>query len=136
MRNQVRRIRGTIPGIQANARNLRRHSTPAETLLWESLRGRRLAGLRFRRQHPVGRFILDFYCPSCNLVIEVDGGIHTQQVDQDEFRDEHVAQFGYRVLRVRSEEVINDLPGVLDRILAAAIATGHDPNDHDRRPDR
>ena len=126
----MRPIRGTTPGIRANARELRRNPTPAEAILWEAIRGRRLGGLRFRRQHQVGRFIFDFYCPSCNLVVEVDGGVHEHQADQDAFRDEHVAQYGYHVIRVGNEEVYAHPPAVLERILTTALQLGHDPSTH------
>ena len=71
-----KRIRGTTPEIEQAARKLRNNLTTAEALLWSALRNKQLAGLRFRCQHPVGNFILDFYCPSLKLVIEVDGRIH------------------------------------------------------------
>jgi very-short-patch-repair endonuclease len=80
----------------------------------------RLGGLRFRSQHPVGAFVLDFYCPSCKLVVEVDGVVHDQQVEYDEARTEHLNGYGYRVIRFRNEEVLHELPSVLERILAAA----------------
>ena len=132
----MRHIRGTTPGVQANARELRRHPTPAEAILWEAIRGRRLGGLRFRQQHPAGRFIFDFYCPSCKLAVEVDGGVHEHQPDQDAFRDEHVAAYGYHVVRIRNEEVYADLPAVLEQILTTALRLGHDPNIHGVRKRR
>jgi very-short-patch-repair endonuclease len=70
------RIRGTTPEIEAAAIELRKKLTPSEKQLWQALRGGKLGGFKFRRQHPVGRFILDFYCPVCKLVIELDGAIH------------------------------------------------------------
>jgi very-short-patch-repair endonuclease len=97
--------------------------TEAERVLWEALRGRRLAGLRFRRQHPVGRFILDFYCPIAKLCVEVDGGIHDLQAEQDAERSAALAAGGYRVVRVRNEEVLQDLPSALARIEAATRPT-------------
>lgn len=78
------RIRGTTKEIEEAARLLRQQLTPAEAKLWEALRGHQLKGLKFRCQHPIGRFIVDFYCPSLKLVIEVDGSIHTQQQDYDQ----------------------------------------------------
>jgi len=114
------RIRGTTRGVEAGARELRKNPTRAERALWEALRGRRLNGLRFRQQHPVGPFALDFYCPSAKLVVEVDGGVHGEQRDQDAYRDDHLASYGYRVLRVRNGEVMGDLPSVLARIAERA----------------
>ena len=94
-------------------------------MLWEALRGRRLNGLRFRQQHPVGPFALDFCCPAVKLAVELDGGVHAEQRDQDAFWDQHVVAYGYHVLRFRNEEVMSDLPSVLQRIAAAALSLGH-----------
>ena len=116
------RIRGTTPQTEEAARRLRQQLTPAEDKLWSALRGRQLVGLKFRCQHPVGRFIVDFYCPSCKLVIEVDGDIHTQRKAYDEARTEQLQSFGYRVLRFTNEEVLNDLQTVLTCIVQTAEA--------------
>lgn len=114
------RIRGTIPQTEQAARYLRQLLTPAETHLWNALRCRQLAKLKFRSQHPVGRFIVDFYCPSCKLIIEVDGGIHTQQKAYDEARTKQLQSFGYRVLRFSNEEVLHNLATVLTCIVQTA----------------
>lgn len=116
------RIRGTTQETEQAARLLRQHLTPAEARLWSALNRRQLAGLKFRCQHPVGRFIVDFYCPSCKLVIEVDGDIHWQQKAYDEARTEQLQSFGYQVLRFTNEEVLNDLQTVLAHILETAKA--------------
>jgi very-short-patch-repair endonuclease len=99
---------------------MRRNMTPAEKKLWEALRGKQLGGLKFRAQHPVGPFILDFYCPACKLVVELDGGVHEGQAAHDEARTGQLNDYGYKVIRFRNEEVLGDLPSVLERILAAA----------------
>ena len=118
-----RRIRGTTPEIEQAARKLRKNLTPAEALLWSGLKNKQLEGLRFRRQHPVGNFILDFYCPSCKLVIEVDGEIHDRpfQIERDRARTAKLEEYGYRVLRFSNERVMNDLPQVLAEIKAAVL---------------
>jgi very-short-patch-repair endonuclease len=118
------------------ARQLRSDPTPAEQRLWDALRDRRLAGLKFRFQHPVGRFILDFYCPSEQLVIEVDGASHDGRAAHDQARTQVLSTFGYRVLRVRNEEVLSDLPAVLSRIIAATRLTPPEspPNPDDPVP--
>lgn len=103
------RIRGTTQQTEQAARRLRQHLTPTEVQLWSALRCRQLAGLKFRCQHPVGRFIVDFYCPSCKLIIEVDGDIHAQQKAYDEARTEQLQSFGYQVLRFANEEVLSNL---------------------------
>jgi len=113
------RIRGTTRQVEQAARRLRQQLTLAETILWAALKGRQLNGLKFRCQHPVGRFIVDFYCPSRKLVIEIDGGSHVQQKAYDQARTEHLESFGYRVLRFQNEEVLNNLATVLSRIAEA-----------------
>jgi very-short-patch-repair endonuclease len=112
----VRRIRGTSPTNEAAARFLRRNPTPAEYALWQHLRDGRLGGLRFRRQHPLGMFILDFVCLDHKLVIELDGSSHDEREGYDEARTERLAAFGYRVIRFRNEDVMSDLPHVLTTI--------------------
>lgn len=117
----TRRIRGTIPGLEEAAWRLRQNLTPAEARLWRSLRNRQLEGLRFRCQHPVGRFILDFYCPSQKLAIEVDGSVHDEQVEYDAVRTKQLEAYGYRVLRFTNEAVMGDLDGVLEEIRRAVL---------------
>ena len=90
--------------------------TPAEEHLWSALKNKQLEGLRFRRQHPVGNFILDFYCPSCKLVIEVDGEVHSDRLDYDDARTDKLGEYGYKVLRFSNERIINDLSQVLAEI--------------------
>ncbi|MBE9179889.1 DUF559 domain-containing protein [Oculatella sp. LEGE 06141] len=114
------RIRGTTPDIVAAARRLRQNLTPAEQTLWQALKKRQLGGLRFRCQHPISSFIVDFYCPERRMAIELDGGIHHQQLDYDAARTEQLNQFGFRVLRFRNEEVMTDLDRVLHQILEAS----------------
>ncbi|BAU65773.1 hypothetical protein STA3757_31640 [Stanieria sp. NIES-3757] len=116
------RIRGTTPEIEQAAQKLRRNLTPAEARLWSELRNKQLDGLRFRCQHPVGSFILDFYCPSCKLVVEVDGEVHACQAEYDDARTAKLAEYGYKVLRFSNEQVINDLPTVLAEIRRVAFA--------------
>lgn len=96
--------------------------TPAERTLWQALKGKKLAGLKFRAQHSVGPFILDFYCPARKLVVEVDGDIHATQADYDKAREQQLNEFNYRVIRFQNEEIMKDLSSVLTRILEAANA--------------
>ena len=116
------RIRGTTPEIEAAARNLRQNMTPAEQVLWEALKGRQVAGLKFRCQHPVGPFILDFYCPARKLAVEVDGGVHDGQAEYDEARTQQLNDYGYQVLRFRNDEVLNALDSVLERVRQVALS--------------
>lgn len=114
------RVRGVSQEVLQVAQEMRRALTPAELRLWNALRGKQLAGLRFRCQHPVGPFILDFYCAALRLVVEVDGPIHSdpEQRTRDAARTERLEAYGYRVLRFSSEAVLEDLAGVLERIAA------------------
>jgi very-short-patch-repair endonuclease len=114
------RIRGSTPEIELNARNLRQNLTPAEQILWQHLRNRKLHGLKFRRQHPIGRFIVDFYCPESRLIVELDGEIHDRQFEYDTARTEQLQAYGDRVLRFQNQEVLDRLSSVLDEILRVA----------------
>jgi very-short-patch-repair endonuclease len=115
-------IRGTTAEVRANAKALRWNLTLAERVLWEALKERRLDGLRFRCQHPVGPFVLDFWCPARKLAVEVTSGVYdrSDQAEYDEARTAQLELFGYRVVRVRNEEVLTDLASVLARIVEAA----------------
>ncbi len=104
------------PRIKHQAKNLRKEMTPAEQKLWQHLRNRRLFELKFRRQHPVGRFILDFYCHEYLLIVEVDGGIHELQTERDQLWTKWLQQQGYKVMRFKNEDVIFNIKGVLTEI--------------------
>jgi adenine-specific DNA-methyltransferase len=98
------------------ARDLRRRQTDTEERLWQAVRNRQLAGARFKRQQPVGPFVVDFFCPKACLVVEVDGAVHDAQQEYDAERDVILEQAGYRILRVTADEVERDLASVLSRI--------------------
>ncbi len=102
------------------ARNLRQRSTDAERLLWRHLRDRQLAGLKFRRQHPLGNFIVDFVCVEHQLVIELDGGQHATQQQEDAHREAFLMGLGYRILRFWNNEVLGNTEGVLEAIVKTA----------------
>ena len=120
MEGNWKRRREITPELQQAAWRLRNRLTPAEEALWEALRDKQLAGLKFRRQHPVEQFILDFYCPRFKLVVELDGSVHETRSEEDVARTEHLNAFGYRVIRFRNEEVLENLLNVLKRIADAA----------------
>jgi very-short-patch-repair endonuclease len=105
-------------GTRDRARQLRREPTEAEKSLWHALRDRRLAGRRFRRQHPVPPCIVDFACPAARLVVEVDGGQHAGSRG-DARRDAFLIGQGWKVLRFWNNDVLGNLPAVLDRIVAS-----------------
>lgn len=117
--------RGQTSAIIVNqARALRREQTAAEKRLWSAVRNRQLAGLKFRRQHPYGQFILDMFCVERQLAVEVDGGIHLKpkQAARDEARSEYLALYGIRVVRFTNEEIDSNLPDVLRKIVDAAAS--------------
>jgi very-short-patch-repair endonuclease len=104
----------------AFARDLRQRQTPAERRLWQALRDRRLCGLKFRRQVPLGRYTVDFYCAEARLIVEADGGGHGGAGDT--CRDAALRQAGFTVLRLWNTDITTNLTGVLDLILSHARA--------------
>jgi very-short-patch-repair endonuclease len=103
------------------ARNLRARETLVEDILWEELRGRRLGGMKFRRQHPIGAFVVDFCCTERRLAIELDGGVHAEQQDRDAEREAILATAGYRVVRFPNQSIRENLPSVLEAIRLAVL---------------
>ena len=95
------------------ARLLRKKSTPAEEKLWQYLRNKRFKSLKFRRQYPIGPYIVDFVCLNQKLIIELDGSQHLEQVIYDAERTNYLEHFGFRVLRFWNNEVFEQLPSVL-----------------------
>jgi very-short-patch-repair endonuclease len=106
----------------ARSKELRREMTAEEKILWHRLRLNRLHGLHFRRQQVIDGFIVDFYCHSAGVVVEVDGAVHQGQRDYDDERDQILSRSGLRVLRFSNAEVTRDLRSVLVQI---ATACGH-----------
>jgi len=101
----------------SRARSLRSSHTEVESLLWTHLRARRLSGFKFRRQVPVGGYVVDFVCIEANLVVEVDGAQHADRIDFDTQRSAVLAKSGFRVLRFWNNEVLQRLNDVLAEIL-------------------
>ena len=102
-----------------NAKNLRHNMTKEEVKLWNKLKNRQLLNLKFRRQVPIGKYIVDFFCIEKNLIIELDGGQHNElkNIEYDESRTEYLKQKGYKVLRFWNNEVWNNFSDVIDRII-------------------
>ncbi|XSG77632.1 endonuclease domain-containing protein [Herpetosiphon llansteffanensis] len=96
--------------IQAIAQRFRKVPTPSEAILWHAVRGQKLDQRKFRRQHPIGQFIVDFICIREGLIVEVDGPIHTDQAEADAARQALLEALGYRVLRLSADLVETDLP--------------------------
>jgi len=95
------------------AKRLRRDATPAETLLWRQLRNRQLGGHKFRRQQPIGAYIVDFICPELKLVVELDGGQHADVGNRDQERTAYLESSGFTGLRFWNNTVFENLEGVL-----------------------
>jgi len=99
---------------------LRKNATKPEQLLWSILRGRQLDGLKFRRQHPIEPYVVDFYCAEAKLVVELDGQSHNGREQFDERRSKFLSQLGLSILRVTNDDVITNLDGVAEAIVRVA----------------
>jgi very-short-patch-repair endonuclease len=102
--------------IKAKAKELRKKPTRSEEILWSYIRRSKLKKMYFRRQHPYGIYILDFYCFEANLAIEVDGGIHLNQVEYDNERTKYLESSGLTVLRFNNEDIENNILLVIEEI--------------------
>ena len=111
----------TDPRLIEFARQMRHEPSPAEELMWKLLRNRRLAGFRFRRQHPVPPCIADFYCSVAKLVIELDGDTHLESQEQDKVREEVLRSEGLRVLRFWNTDLYGDEETVLESVYQACV---------------
>jgi very-short-patch-repair endonuclease len=109
---------GAKPELLRIAADLRHNMTPAEKILWNKLRNRKLSGFKFRRQHPVSEIILDFYCHDARLSLEVDGNVHKEhhQKERDKERTLILVKFGIKEIRFSNHEVENQIEKVLDKI--------------------
>ena len=105
--------------VRKRAQELRRNPTHVEKRLWEHLLNRKLGGYKFRRQHPIGRFIADFYCHSSKLVVELDGELHARQFGYDMSRTLWFEERGIRVIRFQNIEVETEIEEVIAEILKA-----------------
>ena len=98
------------------AKKLRQNMTDSEKVLWSKIRKKQLNGLRFRRQHPIGRYIADFYCNELKLIVELDGNVHEKRKEYDENRNRFLEAGGYTVLRICNDEIENSIDDVLEKI--------------------
>ena len=110
--------RHTLPHLQEARRHLRKRLTPAEALLWKCLQKSQLGGRKFQRQHSIENFVVDFYCASERLIIELDGHQHftSDGLAKDAERDVRLTELGYRVVRVENQALINSLDSVIFEI--------------------
>ena len=113
------------------ALGLRKRMSPVEALVWQRLRNRGLGALKFRRQHPIGPYTLDFYCPEAKLVVEIDGSTHATErsAEADAFRTRWLEAQGLKVIRFWARDVYADLDGVLEAIGTTAHARIRDISD-------
>jgi len=100
----------------STVRSLRKRSTDTERLLWSKLRARQIEECKFRRQAPIGKYIVDFVCHEKRLIIEVDGGQHAESIEADQIRDQWLGEQGYKVLRFWNNEILTNIEGVLEVI--------------------
>jgi very-short-patch-repair endonuclease len=110
------------------ARGLRQTMTDAERTLWRHLRNRQLSGLKFRRQHEIDRYIVDFVCTEALLIVELDGGQHADQVNYDERRTQQLEAMGYRVRRFWNNDVLVNIDSVLEVVMEALASPAPHPN--------
>lgn len=113
MKRSMHSFQGITDGKYREARRLRREMTDSERLLWARLRRNQINGLHFRRQHVISGFIVDFYCIKAKLAMEVDGGIHNLQSQQDTIRDDILNSHGIRVKRVTNDRVVSSINDVI-----------------------
>jgi very-short-patch-repair endonuclease len=106
------------PKLKHISRQLRSNMTDAEKLLWSKLRAKQLKGKQFYRQRIIGDYIVDFYCPKANLIVELDGGQHytNEGIKKDKMRDNSIRERGYKILRFSDREIFENLAGVIERI--------------------
>jgi very-short-patch-repair endonuclease len=110
-------LKPVTPKIHHRAAKLRHTLTEAEVKLWQCLRMHQANGVHFRRQHPIGKYIVDFCAPRQKLIIELDGGQHADQLEYDEQRTKFLQSRGYRVVRFWNNDVLRNTQGVMSVIL-------------------
>ncbi|MFB2923700.1 endonuclease domain-containing protein [Aerosakkonema funiforme] len=109
------------------ARQMRCEPTPAEKKLWDKLKNKQLLGCKFRRQHTIDRFIVDFYCGQARLIVEVDGSVHEYTQSEDAIRQEFLESLNLRVIRFTNSEVLNSVEMVLEQIAVELQKEPHPP---------
>jgi len=104
--------------LKENRRNLRSNLTPAEIRLWKYLQSKQLEGRKFRRQHSIGNYIVDFYCPEERIAIELDGEVHLNPVNEqyDILRDNYIKSLGIKVIRFRNSDIFDRIDNVINEI--------------------
>jgi very-short-patch-repair endonuclease len=118
-KSKIQMFYGATPENFTRARELRKNETVAEKKLWTELKKKKIRGFRFRRQHPIKHFIVDFYCHKANLVIEVDGSIHNLEYyrEYDILKERELKQLGIKVLRFTNKQILFEIDHVLKEIM-------------------
>lgn len=110
------------------AKNLRKNSTLSEVLLWKCLKGRQIEGYRFHRQKPIGKYIVDFFCPDLRLAIEIDGSTHGDKIEEDEIRQKELEKIGIKFLRFTDSNIKNNCWAVVEEIKTWVVSqASHTP---------
>ena len=115
-----------IPPLKGRRRELRKAPTPAEIVLWRHLQRRQLLGKKFRRQFSIGKYVVDFFCPECNLAVELDGASHYSilREDYEAERRKYLEELGIRIERFENRLVFENIEGVLEAIQQAVREKG------------
>lgn len=124
----IRPLKRVTNKTRSRAIQLRRNVTEPERLLWSVLCRRQLGGLKFRRQHPIEPYIVDFYCASARLIVELDGESHEGRQDYDKEREAHLLRLGLKIFRVTNDDVLKNLEGVALAILREADVNAEEPS--------
>lgn len=111
------------PEMKGRRQHLRNNATPTEQKLWQKLKGKQIAGVKFRRQYGIDNYVLDFYAPSCKLAIEIDGETHFSEeaIKYDAQREQYIKGFGIQIIRFTNVDVFRNLQGVLLMIEQAVV---------------
>lgn len=113
---------------RSNAIRLRQTATVPEQKLWDALKARQISNLKFRRQHPIDTYIVDFFCAKARLIVEVDGQSHDGRQAYDKQRQNRIESLGFYVLRITNDEVLYNLDGVLETIVKLAVGRCSTPS--------
>lgn len=129
MRHRQRTQQGLRKALSLK-RRLRTELTPAEKLIWTKLRSKQCHLFKFRRQHAIGPFIVDFFCPEQLLVVEIDGDVHAEKTQRtkDLQRERYLRSLGLQIIRYTNHEVLNNLNGVLEHLLGVLSSDSTSPN--------
>ena len=123
----IRPLRRVSEQTRERAIELRHGATGPEKILWSALRARQVDGLKFRRQHPIEPYVVDFYCAEAKLVVELDGESHEGRQAYDEQRTVFLRSLGLKVFRVANDDVVENLEGVVEAILRIVDGPGRRP---------